>query len=97
MKLVIEDDAVNDADLIADFYDRAEYGTGAYFLSRMRETGLELLSTGIARSKRFGFFFCMVIRFPVAMYYRIDADIRICAVLDCRLDPRTIREILLCR
>ena len=85
MRLVIEEDAEADADQVAAFYDRMDPGCGAYFLQRMRESAMELLHNTDA----------LITRFPVAMYYRVAPDIvRICAVLDCRIDPRTIRKIL---
>lgn len=95
MRLAIEEEARNDADNVAAFYDDSEPGGGLYFLQRLRESAKEMVRSAGTHSKRFGFHFCMITKFPVAMYYRKDGEVvRLCAILDCRRNPRWIRRQL---
>ena len=77
------------------FYEKCEPGAGYYFLDRIQPEIMELAVTGGVHHKRHGYHFCASKRFPHGFYYKVQDDIvKVYAVLDCRLDPRTIREIL---
>lgn len=77
------------------FYDRQEPGVGDYFYdSLFAEIDSLLLYAGI-HPIRFDFHRLLAGRFPYAIYYRVIAgEAVVFRVLDCRQDPRWIREIL---
>ncbi len=77
------------------FYEKCEPGAGHYFLDRIEPEIRELGNTGGAHRKRNGFHFCASRRFPFGFYYKVlDDQVKVYAVLDCRLNPRTISSIL---
>lgn len=77
------------------FYEKCERGAGDYFLDRIQPEIMELSITGGVHRKRFGYHFCASKRFPHGFYYKVQNDIvKVYAVLDCRMNPRTIRAIL---
>ena len=95
MKVVIESAAYQDVDLVSDFYESQEPGVDAYFVQQFARTARSLATTGGIHAKKFDFHFCLVERFPVAMYYKVEEEeVRIRAVLDCRRDPRWISRQL---
>ena len=95
MKVVIEATAYDDVDLVSDFYERQEPGVGAYFIQQFAHTARSLNVTGGSHSLRRGFHFCLVERFPVAIYYKVEGDeVRIRGVLDCRRSPKWISRQL---
>lgn len=95
MKVVIEAAAYQDVDLVSDFYEEQEPGVGAYFVQQFARTARSLEFTGGIHVKRNDFHFCLVERFPVAMYYKVEeGEVRIRAVLDCRRNPRWLNRQL---
>lgn len=95
MKVVIEKDAQNDVEEIANFYERSEQGAGAYFIDQFHTQALELRLHGGIHSMRRGFHFCQVKNFPIGIYYRSESGkISVCAVIDCRRKPSKIQRIL---
>ena len=78
-----------------DFYDSQSEGLGSYFLEAIfTEVESLRLYAGIHR-KVFGFHRLLVTRFPYAIYYKMESDeAMIYRVLDCRRDPRKIRDSL---
>ena len=95
MKLRILDLA--EADLLSGFkfYERQSAGVGWYFLDSLSAEIESLhLYAGVHR-KYLGYFRMYSRRFPYAVYYRITADeIQVYRILDCRRDPRWIRNQL---
>lgn len=95
MKLRILDLA--EADLLAgyQFYERQTSGIGSYFLETLCSDIESLrLYAGIHR-QLFGFHRLLSMRFPFAVYYTVNGDeIQIWRVLDCRRNPRWIRDQL---
>jgi hypothetical protein len=78
-----------------DFYEKQEAGLGDYFLnSLLADVDSLKLYAGIHR-KVFGFHRSLAKRFPFAIYYEMKTErILVRAVLDCRRDPRSIRQRL---
>jgi hypothetical protein len=78
-----------------DFYEKQEAGLGDYFLnSLLADIDSLKIYCGIHR-KAFGFHRSLAKRFPFAVYCENKAEeIFVRAVLDCRRDPRWIRQKL---
>jgi len=95
MKLRVLDLA--EADLLRGFrfYNRNAPGVGWYFLDTLSAEIESLrLYAGVHR-RYLGFFRIFSRRFPYAIYYRIASDeVQVWRVLDCRRDPRWIRQQL---
>jgi len=95
MKLRILDLA--EADLLSGFkfYEGQSAGVGWYFLDSLSAEIESLhLYAGVHR-KYLGYFRMLSRRFPYAIYYRITGDeIQVYRILDCRRDPRWIRNQL---
>ena len=80
---------------IARFYEKTEIGLGIYFIDHFMEEVDALKIHAGSHRKRQGLHFCQIKKFPVALYYRLEADlVRICAVIDCRRSPYKIQRIL---
>jgi hypothetical protein len=95
MKVVIEAAAYHDVDLVSDFYEEQESGVGAYFVQQFARTARSLQVTGGSHRRRGGFHLCLVERFPVGIYYKVEDDeVRIRGVLDCRRSPNWISRQL---
>jgi hypothetical protein len=95
MMVVIEAAAYSDVDAMSDFYDQQESGIGLYFVRQFAHTARDLEATGGIHVRRYGFHFCLIEHFPVALYYQVEnKEVRIVAVLDCRRSPRWIRRQL---
>ena len=77
------------------FYERQQPGLGAYFLdSVFADIDSLALYAGIHR-KVFGAHRLLARTFPFAVYYDVTADTaQVKAVLDCRRDPKWIRQKL---
>ena len=95
MKLQVLDLA--EADLLSGFkfYERQSAGVGGYFLDSLSAEIESLhLYAGVHR-KYLGYFRMLSRRFPYAIYYRITGDeIQVHRILDCRREPRWIRNQL---
>ena len=78
-----------------DFYERQQEGLGNYFLESLFSDIESLgLYAGI-HPKQFGYHRLLSKRFPYAIYYdRVRQTVRVWAVLDCRRDPKEIRQQL---
>ena len=95
MKVVLETGAVGDLDVISDFYEKQEAGVGAYFIQQFALTARALQWNGGSHRQRGGYHFCLVERFPVGIYYRVEeGEVRISGVLDCRRHPNWITHQL---
>jgi hypothetical protein len=95
MTVAIEAVAYSDVDAMSDFYDQQESGVGLYFVQQFACKARSLETTGGIHVQRHGFHFCLIERFPVALYYQVENnEVRIVAVLDCRRSPRWIRRQL---
>ena len=95
MRVRVEKGAHGDVADIAEFYDDQETGVGAYFARQFIAKAIELQDTGGTHGKRQTFHFCLVDRFPVGIYYKIQEDeVRVHAVTHCRRSPRWIRQQL---
>ena len=78
-----------------DFYDQRDPGLGSYFLESLFSDIESLrIYAGIHR-KVFGYHRLLARRFPFAIYYRMEGKIAVvCRILDCRRDPKKIRDAL---
>jgi plasmid stabilization system protein ParE len=78
-----------------DFYERQQAGLGDYFQESLFSDIESLRLYAGIHPKRFGCHRLLSQRFPYAVYYDRDGLIaRVWAVLDCRLNPKAIREKL---
>jgi plasmid stabilization system protein ParE len=95
MKIQILDAAEQDLVDGFNFYEIQSRGLGHYFLDSVYADMESLhLYYGI-HPKHFGYHRLLTKRFPFAIYYRIERkSIRIYAVLDCRKNPKSIRDRL---
>jgi plasmid stabilization system protein ParE len=77
------------------FYERQEAGVGSYFFESLSSDIESLrLYAGIHR-KVYGYHRMLSKRFPFGIYYdMVEDEVRIWRVLDCRKDPRWIRDQL---
>jgi hypothetical protein len=96
--LVVLSEAVSDIEQGMDFYDLIEDGVGSYFrdaiIADLRRLGLYFG----AHAVHFGFSRALSSRFPYAIYYRDQGEIRqVVAVLDLRRNPDWIRDQLVSR
>jgi plasmid stabilization system protein ParE len=95
MKLQVLDLA--EADLLSGFkfYEGQSAGVGWYFLESLSAEIESLhLYAGVHR-KYLGYYRMLSRRFPYAIYYRITGDeIQVHRILDCRREPRWIRNQL---
>lgn len=87
--------AIEDLAAGREFYDRQSEGVGGYFFdSLFAEIDSLVLYAGIHRVQ-FGYHRLLAKRFPYAVYYRIaGSEAVVHRVLDCRRDPRWIRDEL---
>lgn len=77
------------------FYERKELGVGSYFIESLTSDIESLrLYAGVHR-RVFGYHRMLAKRFPFGVYYDIEGDeARVWRVLDCRKNPRWLREQL---
>ncbi len=77
-----------------DFYEGLEINFGSYFLNYiMAEIESLKIYKGI-HMKVDGFYRMLSKKFPYAIYYKIDGEIKVYAVLDCRQNPKNIKKRL---
>ena len=95
MKVFILTAAMDDLAEGFHFYEKREAGLGDYFLnSLLADVDSLRLYAGIHR-KVFGFHRLLAKRFPFAVYYETEAEQAfVRAILDCRRDPKWIRQKL---
>lgn len=95
MNLSILPSALNDLADGFDFYEKQEAELGDYFLNSLFAEIDSLKLYGGIHRKVFGFHRSLSQRFPFAIYHEIQPDcIFVRAVLDCRRDPKWIRQKL---
>jgi plasmid stabilization system protein ParE len=87
--------ALKDLDDACRFYERQQTGLGDYFLDALfSDIDALLLHAGI-HIKIFGYHRALSLRFPYAIYYRVDGDdIQVWRVLDCRQHPNRTKHML---
>lgn len=95
MKLVLLPSAAEDLAEGFAFYEEQGAGLGAYFLeSLFSDIDSLQLFAGVHR-KVFGFHRLLSKRFPCGVYYALESEtVFVRAVLDCRRDPKRIRNRL---
>ena len=95
MKVRILRPALEDLAAGREFYDRQREGIGGYFFASLfAEIDSLGLYAGIHRVQ-FGHHRLLAKRFPHAVYYRVSGgDAVVHRVLDCRRNPRWIRDEL---
>ena len=95
MKVRILRPALEDLAAGREFYDRQREGIGCYFFdSLFAENDSLVLYAGIHRVQ-FDYHRLLAKRFPYAIYYRVRGDEAVVhRILDCRRDPRWIRDEL---
>ena len=95
MRLILEEDAISDLENAFQFYEDQEPGAGRHFFDSIQPEIRSLLNTAGVHRKRCGFHFYASKRFPHGIYYLVDHEcLRVVAVVDCRMNPKTIRRIL---
>lgn len=95
MKVRILRPALEDLAAGREFYDRQREGVGAYFFdSLFSEIDSLVLFAGI-HHRYLGYHRLLAKRFPYAIYYRVvAAEVVVYRILDCRRDPRRVRDEL---
>ena len=95
MKIFILPSAMDDLADGFHFYEKQEAGLGDYFLnSLLADVDSLRLYAGIHRQV-FGFHRLLSKRFPFAVYYETEMEQAfVRAILDCRRDPKWIRQKL---
>ncbi len=77
------------------FYEQQQEGIGDYFLDMPSAEIDSLALYGGIHAMRSGYHRMLSVRFPFAVYYRIErGEAVVRAVLDCRRDPAWIRKRL---
>ena len=95
MKIFILPSALGDLADGFGFYENQEEQLGDYFLNSLLADIDSLKLYGGIHRKIFGYHRSLAKRFPFAIYYESkDQQIFVCAVLDCRRDPKWIRQKL---
>lgn len=97
-EVVVLSEAASDIEQAMNFYDLIENGVGFYFrdtiIVDLRRLGLYFGEHAV----HCGFFRALSSRFPYAIYYRDQGEIRqVVAVLDLRRNPDWIRNQLTSR
>ncbi|MFK5923022.1 MAG: type II toxin-antitoxin system RelE/ParE family toxin [Verrucomicrobiota bacterium] len=93
--LIVLDEAGEDLDQGKCFYDEQELGVGDYFIDCLLSDIASLENSAGIHTWQHGCLRLLSQRFPFAIYYELEGDtIRVLAVLDMRMKPDTIRELL---
>jgi hypothetical protein len=79
------------------FYEFQASGVGQYFLDSLYSDIDSLALYAGIHPKKFGDFYWMLSkRFPYAIYYALEGElVSVYAVLDCRQDPKRIKDRLI--
>jgi hypothetical protein len=97
-EVIILDEAAHDLEKGRDFYDKREYGVGEYFVASLISDITSLRLYAGIHGRYFGFLRMLSKRFPFCIYYYMESSFAIViAVLDMRMKPGTIRDILMGR
>src|ERR1044071_2778230 len=95
MNVVILEDAADDLESGAQFYESCATGVGDYFLDSILSDLDSLILFAGVHPIYFGFHRMLSKRFPFGIYYEVEADVAyIYAILDLRRDPLGIRKQL---
>lgn len=95
VKIVILRSAIEDLVQGREFYEKQGEGLGSYFEVALASDIESLLLFAGIHCMSHGYHRMLSTKFPYAIYYEIVAEqIRIRAILDCRINPRRIRTRL---
>lgn len=95
MKPIILRMALDDLQRGYEFYERRESSFGQYFEDSIFLDIATLERYAGIHRKTYGYYRMLARRFPYAIYYRLEGEVaRIRAVLDCRQDPKWIKNRL---
>ena len=91
----LTDEAIQDIDNAANFYDQIEPGLGDYFFDSITTDVEALEFFGGLHQQRFGYYACPATRFPFIIYYSArKRHIDVVAILDTRKNPvSTIQQL----
>jgi hypothetical protein len=95
MTVVILEDAAEDLESGAQFYESCATGVGDYFLDSILSDLDSLVLFAGVHATYFGFYRMLSKRFPFGIYYEVEDDVvYVYAILDLRRDPLWIRKRL---
>lgn len=95
MTVVILEDAAEDLESGAQFYESCASGVGDYFLDSILSDLDSLILFGGVHPIYFGFHRMLSKRFPFGIYYEVQHEmVYVYAILDLRRDPLWIGERL---
>lgn len=95
MTVVILEDAAEDLESGAQFYESCATGVGDYFLDSILSDLDSLILFAGVHPIYFGFHRMLSKRFPFGIYYEVEDDVvYVYAILDLRRDPLLIRKRL---
>ena len=96
MKIEILPTAMSDLYSGRVFYESQEPGAGDYFIDTLFSDIDSLILYAGIHKKEFCFFRLLSVKFPYAVYYKIDIDVvLIYRVLDLRQNPNQIKKYLM--
>ena len=94
-RVLVLEDAAEDIESAAEFYDFQEGGVGDYFVQCILSDIESLALFHGIHAMHYGFFRMLSERFPFGIYYREMPDsTEVFAVLDLRQEPTWLREEL---
>ena len=94
MTIVILEDAAEDLESGAQFYESCATGVGDYFLDSILSDLDSLVLFAGVHPIYFGFHRMLSKRFPFSIYYEVEDDVvYVYAILDLRSDPLWIRRL----
>lgn len=95
MTVVILEDAAEDLESAAQFYESCATGVGDYFFDSILSDLDSLVLFAGVHPIHFGFHRMLSRRFPFGIYYQLEDDVvYIYAILDLRRDPLWIQRRL---
>ena len=95
MTVVILEDAAEDLESAAQFYESCATGVGDYFLDSILSDLDSLVLFAGVHPIYFQFHRMLSKRFPFGIYYEVEGDVAyVYAILDLRRDPLWIRQSL---
>jgi hypothetical protein len=95
MTVVILEDAAEDLESGAQFYESCATGIGDYFIDSIFSDLDSLILFADVHPIHFGFYRMLSKRFPFGIYYELEDEVAyVYAILDLRRDPIWIRNRL---
>jgi hypothetical protein len=95
MTVVILEDAAEDLESGAQFYESCATGIGDYFIDSIFSDLDSLILFAGVHPIHFGFYRMLSKRFPFGIYYELEDEVAyVYAILDLRRDPLWIRNRL---